>query len=109
MLFRSPKQTKIKKERVFDEAKGKAKTRLSFEKTDKPPNGKLRHNPLSRPAHVKDRSDSLYLAYMARICSGLEKTVNGLRCAAQTDPKRLTYYTAALNAVKEENANEDRT
>ena len=33
-----PKQTKIKKERVFDEAKGKAKTRLSFEKTDKPPN-----------------------------------------------------------------------
>ena len=37
-----PKQTKIKKERVFDEAKGKAKTRLSFEKTDKPPNGKLR-------------------------------------------------------------------
>ena len=37
-------------ERVFDEAKGKAKTRLSFEKTDKPPNGKLRHNPLSRPA-----------------------------------------------------------
>ena len=31
-----PKQTKIKKERVFDEAKGKAKTRLSFEKTDKP-------------------------------------------------------------------------
>ena len=44
-----PKQTKIKKERVFDEAKGKAKTRLSFEKTDKPPNGKLQHNPLSRP------------------------------------------------------------
>ena len=36
-----PKQTKIKKERVFDEAKGKAKTRLSFEKTDKPPNGKF--------------------------------------------------------------------
>ena len=30
-------------------AAGKAKTRLSFEKTDKPPNGKLQHNPLSRP------------------------------------------------------------
>ena len=44
-----PKQTKIKKERVFDEAAGKTKTRLSFEKTDKPPNGKLQHNPLSRP------------------------------------------------------------
>lgn len=51
-----PKQTKIKKERVFDEAKGKAKTRLSFEKTDKPPNGKLRHNPLSRPAQELKRS-----------------------------------------------------
>ena len=49
-----PKQTKIKKERVFDEAKGKAKTRLAFEKTDKPPNGKLRHNPLSRPAQELD-------------------------------------------------------
>lgn len=61
------------------------------------------------PQGVKDRSDPLYLAYMARICSGLEKTVNGLRCAAQADPKRLTYYTAALNAVKEEDANEDRT
>ena len=45
-----PKKTKIVKERVFDEAKGKAKTRLSFEKVDKLPNGKLRHNPLSRPA-----------------------------------------------------------
>ena len=51
-----PKQTKIKKERVFDEAKGKAKTRLSFEKTDKPPNGKLRHNPLSRPAQELDNA-----------------------------------------------------
>ena len=49
-----PKQIKIKKERVFDEAKGKAKTRLAFEKTDKPPNGKLRHNPLSRPAQELD-------------------------------------------------------
>ena len=49
-----PKQTKITKERVFDEAKGKAKTRLAFEKTDKPPNGKFRHNPLSRPAQELD-------------------------------------------------------
>ena len=49
-----PKQTKIKKERVFDEAKGKAKTRLAFEKVDKPPNGKLRHSPLSRPAQELD-------------------------------------------------------
>lgn len=45
-----PKTHKIVKERVFDEAAGKAKTRLSFAQTDKKPNGKLRHNPLSRPA-----------------------------------------------------------
>ena len=51
-----PKQTKIKKERVFDEARGKAKTRLSFEKTDKPQNGKLHHNPLSRPAQELDNA-----------------------------------------------------
>lgn len=44
-----PQKRKIVKQRVFDEAKGKAKTRLAFEKTEKPPNGKLRHNPLSRP------------------------------------------------------------
>ena len=51
-----PKQTKVVKERVFDEAKGKAKTRLVFEKTDKPPNSKLRHNPLSRPAQELDNA-----------------------------------------------------
>ena len=39
---------------VKAKAKGKAKTRLAFEKTDKPPNGKLRHNPLSRPAQELD-------------------------------------------------------
>lgn len=51
-----PKQTKVKKERVFDEAKGKAKTRLAFEQTDKPINGKMRHNPLSRPARELDNA-----------------------------------------------------
>ena len=47
-----PKQTKIKKERVFDEAKGKAKTRLSFEKTDKPPSGKLRRDKFRAIVHT---------------------------------------------------------
>ena len=45
-----PKQKKPVTERTFDEATGKGKTRLRFEETDKPPNGKLKHNPLSRPA-----------------------------------------------------------
>lgn len=45
-----PKKKKIVKERTFDEAAGKGKTRLHFEEVEKKPNGKLRHNPLSRPA-----------------------------------------------------------
>lgn len=44
-----PKQKRIKMAREFDEATGRAKTRLCFEETDKPPNGKLLHNPADRP------------------------------------------------------------
>ena len=46
-----PKQKKLVKERTFDEAAGKAKTRLHFEEQEKPiPGGKAHSNPLSRPA-----------------------------------------------------------
>ena len=47
-----PKSKKVMKQRVFDEAKGKAKTCLFFEETDHKQDGKLqhRHNPLPRPA-----------------------------------------------------------
>ena len=46
-----PKQKKLVKERTFDEATGKAKTRLHFEEREKPiPGGKAARNPLSRPA-----------------------------------------------------------
>lgn len=46
-----PKKKSLITERTFDEATGKAKVRLRFEETDKPPGGsKLKHNPLSRPA-----------------------------------------------------------
>ena len=46
-----PKEKALVKERVFDEAKGKGKTRLHFEEREKPmPNGKHHKNPLSRPA-----------------------------------------------------------
>ena len=46
-----PKEKVIVKERVFEEAKGKGKTRLHFEEREKPtPNGKQHKNPLSRPA-----------------------------------------------------------
>ncbi len=45
-----PKEKKLVKERVFDEATGKGKTRLHFEEKDKPPGFKEKANPLSRPA-----------------------------------------------------------
>ena len=44
-----PKEKKLTKERTFDEATGKGKTRLHFEEKDKPPGFKEKHNPLSRP------------------------------------------------------------
>ena len=45
-----PKQKKLVKERTFDEATGKAKTRLRFEEQEKPIPGSKKGNPLSRPA-----------------------------------------------------------
>ncbi|MDT2935506.1 CHAP domain-containing protein [Lactococcus lactis] len=45
-----PKKKVLTKERTFDELTGKAKVRLHFEEIDKPIGGKLKHNPLSRPA-----------------------------------------------------------
>ena len=42
-----PKEKKLVKERTFDEATGKGKTRLHFEEKDKPPGFKEKHNPLS--------------------------------------------------------------
>ena len=45
-----PTKTVKVKERVFDETTGKGKTSIRFEEMEKKPNGKLRHNPLGRPA-----------------------------------------------------------
>ena len=44
-----PTRKVLKTKRVFDEAAGRGKTRLTFEEVEKRPNGKLRQNPLSRP------------------------------------------------------------
>ena len=44
-----PTKTVKVKERIFDETTGKGKTSIRFEEVEKKPNGKLRHNPLSRP------------------------------------------------------------
>ena len=45
-----PKQKKLVKKRTFEEATGKAKTRLRFEEQEKPISGGKKGNPLSRPA-----------------------------------------------------------
>lgn len=45
-----PKEKKLVKERTFDEATGKGKSRLHFEEREKPPGFKEKHSPLSRPA-----------------------------------------------------------
>ena len=45
-----PKKKQLVKERTFDEATGKGKTRLHFEEKEKPMPGKPAKNPLSRPA-----------------------------------------------------------
>ena len=44
-----PKEKKLVKERTFDEATGKGKTRLHFEEREKPPGFQEKHSPLSRP------------------------------------------------------------
>ena len=45
-----PTKTVKVKERAFDETTGKGKTSIRFAEVEKKPNGKLRHNPLGRPA-----------------------------------------------------------
>ena len=46
-----PTKKVLRTERAFDETAGKGKTQLHFEEVEKRPNGRLRHNPLSRPVH----------------------------------------------------------
>jgi len=45
-----PKKKKITRQRTYDEAAGKGKTKLRFEETEKPISELSRPNPLSRPA-----------------------------------------------------------
>ena len=73
-----PKQKRIKAAREFDEATGRAKNRLYFEKTDKPPNGKLHHNPADRPVReIKN--------YVHGKVSEVEKDNSGVEGAHKTE------------------------
>lgn len=73
-----PKQKRIKAAREFDEATGRAKTRLYFVETDKPPNGKLHHNPADRPVReIKN--------YVHGKVSEVEKDNSGVEGAHKTE------------------------
>lgn len=73
-----PKQKRIKAAREFDEATGRAKTRLYFEETDKPPNGKPHHNPADRPVReIKN--------YVHGKVSEVEKDNSGVEGAHKTE------------------------
>lgn len=100
-----PKQTKIKKERVFDEAKGKAKTRLSFEKTVKAnadflyqkalhDNPALAHsNPISR-FWQKQRIKKQYAKTLkagGKVKKTAEATAKAAKKTAQ-ETKRATFF-----------------
>ena len=89
-----PKQKRIKAAREFDEATGRAKTRLTFEKTDKPPNGKLHHNPADRPVReIKN--------YVHGKVSEVEKDNSGVEGAHKSEKVAERAGSYASRKLKE--------
>lgn len=89
-----PKQKRIKAAREFDEATGRAKTRLYFEKTDKPPNGKLHHNPADRPVReIKN--------YVHGKVSEVEKDNSGVEGAHKSEKVAERAGSYASRKLKE--------
>ena len=74
-----PKEKKLVRERTFDEATGKGKTRLHFEEQEKPiGKNKPHNNPLSRPAQEAG-------IFVHNKIHSVEKTIPALR--GRTNPK----------------------
>jgi len=89
-----PKQKRIKAARKFDEETGRAKTRLYFEKTDKPPNGKLHHNPADRPVReIKN--------YVHGKVSEVEKDNSGVEGAHKSEKVAERAGSYASRKLKE--------
>lgn len=108
-----PQKKVLTKERTFDEAQGRGKTRLRFEEKEKPiGHGKQGHNPLSRPAqeagifvHNKIHSvekDNSGVEGAHKSEEAAERGVKyGVRKARQHSQKRkLKPYRAAAKAEK---------
>ena len=101
------------KERTFDEAAGKGKTRLRFEEKEKPiPSGRQQHNPLSRPVqevgvfvHNKIHSVEKDNSGVEGAHKSEELAERGIRAGARQVRKsrrsrKLKPYRAAAKAEK---------
>ena len=78
-----PKQKRLKTARKFDKATGRAKVRLYFEETDKPPRGKLRHNPADRPIREVTAAVHGKIHEVEKENSGVEGTHKAEKLAEQ--------------------------
>lgn len=108
-----PKKKVLTKERIFDEAAGKGKTRLRFEEKEKPiPGGRQQHNPLSRPVqevgvfvHNKIHSVEKDNSGVEGAHKSEELAERGIRAGARQMRKsrrsrKLKPYRAAAKAEK---------
>lgn len=108
-----PKKKVLTKERTFDEATGKGKTRLRFEEKEKPiPGGRQQHNPLSRPVqevgvfvHNKIHSVEKDNSGVEGAHKSEELAEHGIRAGARQVRKsrrsrKLKPYRAAAKAEK---------
>lgn len=108
-----PKKKVLTKERTFDEATGKGKTRLRFEEKEKPiPGGRQQHNPLSRPmqevgvfVHNKIHSVEKDNSGVEGAHKSEELAERGIRAGARQMRKsrrsrKLKPYRAAAKAEK---------
>lgn len=108
-----PKKKVLTKERTFDEAVGKGKTRLRFEEKEKPiPGGRQQHNPLSRPVqevgvfvHNKIHSVEKDNSGVEGAHKSEELAERGIRAGARQMRKsrrsrKLKPYRAAAKAEK---------
>ena len=108
-----PKKKVLTKERTFDEATGKRKTRLRFEEKEKPiPGGRQQHNPLSRPVqevgvfvHNKIHSVEKDNSGVEGAHKSEELAERGIRAGARQMRKsrrsrKLKPYRAAAKAEK---------
>ena len=108
-----PKKKVLTKERTFDEAAGKGKTRLRFEEKEKPiPGGRQQHNPLSSPVqevgvfvHNKIHSVEKDNSGVEGAHKSEELAERGIRAGARQMRKsrrsrKLKPYRAAAKAEK---------